>query len=102
MMSHSKIKSYSVFEINRIMDIHADILKIDMGFVQGESNADRSEVILEAVIDMAKNLNMGVITEGVETQAQVEKLINLGCRNFQGFYFSRPVPVKEFERAVAL
>ena len=50
---------------------------------------------------MANQLRMGVITEGVETREQVEKLQAVGCHNFQGFYYSRPVPVPIFE-AVAL
>jgi EAL domain-containing protein (putative c-di-GMP-specific phosphodiesterase class I) len=46
---------------------------------------------------MAKDLEMGVITEGVETQQQIDMLADLGCNMFQGFYFSKPIPVKEFE-----
>ena len=80
-----------------LKDVHADVLKIDMGFVRGKSNQRRSKIILESVIEMAQNLNMGVITEGVETRDQVDNLIRLGCHNFQGFYYSRPIPVQDFE-----
>ena len=86
--------------LSLLKDIHADVLKIDMGFVRGNSNLRRSRIILESVIEMAENLNMGVITEGVETREQVNSLMELGCRYFQGFYFSRPIPVEDFETVV--
>lgn len=86
--------------LSLLKDIQADVLKIDMGFIQGEKNAERSTIILESVIGMAKNLNMGLITEGVETREQTEKLIQMGCYHFQGFYFSRPIPVADFEMVV--
>ena len=97
MMSHSKIKSYSVFEINRIMDIHADILKIDMGFLRKTENQTRARVILNYTIDMAHELGMSVVTEGVETREQLEFLENMGCRMFQGYYFDKPMSVEDFE-----
>jgi EAL domain-containing protein (putative c-di-GMP-specific phosphodiesterase class I) len=43
---------------------------------------------------------MDVITEGVETQRQVEALVAMGCKSFQGYYFSRPVPLEDFESMV--
>lgn len=88
-------KGYS--SLSLLKDIHADVLKIDMGFVREGSNTDRSEVILDSVIEMAENLKMTVITEGVETKAQVDRLTQLGCHDFQGFYFSRPIPASDFE-----
>ena len=92
-------KGYS--SLSLLKDIHADVLKIDMGFLQSTHNEARSKVILRSVISMANELNMGVITEGVETQKQAETLTSMGCHNFQGFFYSRPVPVKDFE-ALAL
>ena len=83
--------------LSLLKDIHADVLKIDMGFLQGESNTQRSNVILGSVIDMANHLQMGVITEGVENREQVNNLVSLGCSLFQGFYYSQPLPMKDFE-----
>lgn len=91
-------KGYS--SLSLLKDIHADVLKIDMGFIRGKSNLRRSRIILESVIEMARNLNMAVITEGVETREQVDNLLELGCNDFQGFYFSRPLPVRDFEEVV--
>ena len=87
--------------LSLLKDIHADVLKIDMGFVRSTRNNHRSSIILGSVVDMANQLRMGVITEGVETREQVERLQAVGCHSFQGFYYSRPVPVPVFE-AVAL
>lgn len=80
-----------------LKDVHADVLKIDMGFLAGTNNQHRSSVILESVIDMAEQLHMDVVTEGVETKQQVQQLTEMGCRIFQGYYFSRPVSVDHFE-----
>jgi len=92
-------KGYS--SLSLLKDIHADVLKIDMGFLQNTEYRQRSRVILNSVIGMANELNMGVITEGVETLEQAKSLTAMGCHNFQGFFYSRPVPVKDFE-ALAL
>ncbi len=83
--------------LSLLKDVPADILKIDMGFMQGEENHHREKIILSSVIDMADNLEMGVITEGVEKSEQVEMLRNIGCHCFQGYYYSRPIPVSDFE-----
>lgn len=86
--------------LSMLKDVHADVLKIDMGFVHGGNNVVRKRVILEAVIAMANNLHMDVVTEGVETREQVELLSHMGCEMFQGFYFSRPIPIEDFEAVV--
>lgn len=83
--------------LNMLKDIKADILKIDMLFLQETEERVRSRVILNSVISMAKNLGMSVIAEGVETAEQRDFLAEMGCDIFQGYYFSRPVPVEEFE-----
>jgi diguanylate cyclase (GGDEF)-like protein len=92
-------KGYSSLSI--LKSIQADVLKIDMGFLREISNSSRSRTILRSVIDMARSLRMDVICEGVETEQQLEALVSMGCGLFQGFLFSRPVPVAEFENALA-
>ena len=87
--------------LSLLKDIHADVLKIDMGFLRDYERSERSRIILSSVIRMAERLGMDVVTEGVETRAQVEDLLSFGCRCFQGYFFSRPVPVRDFE-AVAM
>ena len=83
-----------------LKDINAHVLKIDMGFLRNSENSEKGLVILQSVITMAKELGMEVITEGVETQVQVENLTQMGCYMFQGYYFSKPVPVAAFEELI--
>lgn len=83
--------------LNMLKDIHADVLKIDMGFLRETQNHDRTKIILDVVVDLAKRLQMTVITEGVENKKQVDYLKKAGCDMFQGYYFDRPIPVSEFE-----
>ena len=74
-----------------------DRLKIDQSFVQGLlKQDDRATAIVSAVITLGHTLNLKVIGEGVETEAQLLKLRQLGCDEIQGFLFSRPVPDQEF------
>ncbi len=72
-------------------------LKIDQSFV-GQLGADASVgVIVRATIAMGHALGLEVVAEGVETQAQRELLVKKGCQRFQGYLFSRPVPIEAFE-----
>ncbi|MCR5754047.1 MAG: GGDEF domain-containing phosphodiesterase [Acetatifactor sp.] len=86
--------------LSLLKDIHADVLKIDMGFLRQSENNKRGAVILESVIDMAKRLGMEVISEGIETKEQLDNLSALGCSMFQGYYFSKPIPVAAFEKMI--
>ena len=83
--------------LSLLKDMPADILKIDMEFLHETENEQRSKKILESVISLAHELNMQVITEGVEYEGQVKFLLELGCDIFQGYYYSKPLPVDEFE-----
>ncbi len=83
--------------LNMLKDINADVLKIDMGFLRKTENTKRAQVILNYTIDMAHELGMGVVTEGVETREQLKFLKSMGCEKFQGYYFDRPMPVSQFE-----
>lgn len=84
--------------LNLLKDIKADVLKIDMGFLRETMNQERSHIILDAVIYMSKRLGMETVTEGVETENQLHMLTDLGCDMYQGYLFSRPIPVKDFEK----
>lgn len=84
--------------LSMLKDIPADVLKIDMGFLRETEQHVRSKIILESVVNMAKRLETEVIVEGVETPAQKQGLKEMGCLMCQGFLFSRPIPVDEFEK----
>lgn len=90
---------YSSF--NTLKDIPLDILKIDMKFLEGFESSDRAGCILETIVAMAKRLQMEVIAEGVETETQARFLHGIGCRRVQGFFYSRPLPVAEFNKLLA-
>ncbi len=84
--------------LSRLKDLPADVLKIDMGFLRESERNVRSKIILESVVQMAGKLDTAVIVEGVETDHQKQDILNMGCRMYQGFLFSRPVSREEFER----
>ena len=83
--------------LNMLKEVPANILKIDMAFLQLNGNENKGKKIVSTIIALAKALDMQVVVEGVEQEEQVEFLIEAGCDLFQGFYFDRPLPVLEFE-----
>lgn len=74
-----------------------DQLKIDQSFVRDIVTDPGDAVIVKTIIGMAHNLGLEVIAEGVETEAQRQRLLDYDCRMFQGYLFSRPLPLAEFE-----
>jgi EAL domain-containing protein (putative c-di-GMP-specific phosphodiesterase class I) len=78
-----------------------DELKIDQGFVQGAPANDNDAAIVRSIISLAGSLGLSVVAEGVETEAHREFLERNGCRRYQGYLFSRPVPVSAFEELAA-
>lgn len=81
--------------LNMLNDIDVNILKMDMGFLEQDSQKSRD--ILESVVHMAKWLNLPTIAEGVQTKEQVDFLLGIGCTYAQGFYYYAPMPVEEFQ-----
>jgi len=75
----------------------ADIVKIDRSFVSGLGGQDSDEAIVRAVLAMAHATDRIVVAEGVETEQQAARLLELGCDQVQGFLFSPPVPAMDFD-----
>ncbi len=75
-----------------------DSLKIDRAFVKDISTDDDDRAVIITIITLAHSLKMQVVAEGVETADQVAFLQGKNCDTFQGYYFSRPLPAREFEQ----
>ena len=75
-----------------------DTLKIDRAFVREVSVDPFDEAIADTIVTLGHSLRLRVVAEGVETQAQVDRLRDLRCDEMQGFYFCRPLPADAFER----
>ncbi|WP_432474723.1 EAL domain-containing protein [Amphritea sp. HPY] len=75
-------------------------LKIDKSFIDNITENERDASIVKAIITMAHSLDMSVVAEGVETSGQNDFLLENGCDQIQGYYYSRPLPVDQFEDLV--
>ncbi|WP_242137459.1 GGDEF and EAL domain-containing protein [Sphingomonas sp. TREG-RG-20F-R18-01] len=78
-----------------------DCLKIDRSFIEGMGRERESAAIVQSIIHLGRALGLGVIAEGVESEAQLQSLRVAGCSHMQGFLFSRPV-TKAFARQIAV
>lgn len=83
--------------LNALKDIRVDKLKLDMKFVEEDDTEGRGKIILSSIVNMTRKLGIRVIAEGVETKEQAEMLRSFGCSQMQGYYFSRPLPEREYE-----
>ncbi|MEC7816744.1 MAG: EAL domain-containing protein [Pseudomonadota bacterium] len=77
-----------------------DELKIDQGFVRDILDDPNDAAIAETILALASALKLSAVAEGVETRGQLDRLVAMGCRHFQGYFFGRPVPASEFEQQV--
>lgn len=87
-------KGYS--SLGLLQDCDVDVLKIDMDFVRQISTNPKTRIILRATIDMAHQLGLHVVAEGVETSEQLEFLRGCKCDYIQGYYYSKPLPEEQF------
>jgi EAL domain-containing protein (putative c-di-GMP-specific phosphodiesterase class I) len=78
-----------------------DALKVDRSFVDGLGTESRDTAVTEAIVAMARALQLRVVGEGAETELQVSELGRLGCDLVQGFHFSRPVSADAITRMLA-
>jgi EAL domain-containing protein (putative c-di-GMP-specific phosphodiesterase class I) len=83
--------------LNSLKDISIDILKLDMKFFEESETPRRSEKIIASMVGLANSLAIPVIAEGVEKKEQIDFLNQVGCHVVQGYYFSKPMSVEQYE-----
>jgi EAL domain-containing protein (putative c-di-GMP-specific phosphodiesterase class I) len=86
--------------LSHLHKLPVDALKIDRSFVRSMLLTD-GPAIVESILALARTLETGVVAEGVETEQQARELARLGCRYAQGYFFSRPLPVRSAEEILA-
>lgn len=84
--------------LTSLTDIDVDVLKLDMQFLTKSIKTEKGTWILKHTIDMAESIGLTVLAEGVETPEDCRKLLGLGCHYAQGYFFSKPIPVNEYEK----
>lgn len=84
--------------LNLLRDFSADVLKLDKSFIDRHTGTKRDSVVVSNVAKMANELDMSVITEGVENWEQVEFLKSVNINMVQGFLFDKPLQKEDFER----
>lgn len=87
--------------LSHLKQFPVDIIKIDRSFIKDIPNDKTDAAITEAIIAIGKSLNIQVVAEGVETVEQLEFLRERNCDEIQGYYFSRPLPARDFVKLLA-
>lgn len=82
--------------LSYIKSLPLDLIKIDQSFVRDITTDQNDAVIVETIISMANHLGLELLAEGVENRQELEFLHSKGCLNYQGYYFSRPLPATTF------
>ncbi len=86
--------------MSQLLSFRFDKIKIDRSFVQNLGHEGNGDVIVRAIIGLAKGLGLTTAAEGIETQTQLTELITEGCIEGQGFLFGKPVPAAEIPRLI--
>ena len=86
--------------LNMLKSLPVDVLKIDMNFLGKTDDEQKADTIVKNVINLAMELGMTALTEGVESIDQFDILSSMGCSLFQGYYFSKPIPLDDFDNLV--
>lgn len=82
--------------LSYLQRLPVDLIKIDRSFVRDITHSANDGAIVRAVIALAQSLRVNVVAEGVETEEQLAYLRRSGCREVQGYYYSKPLPIEQF------
>lgn len=87
--------------LSYLKQFNVDKLKIDLSFVRNINHSPQNKAIVQAIINMAKSLNLKTIAEGVEQKSELQSLMDMGCDEIQGYYYSKPLSVSDFEKYIS-
>lgn len=87
---------YGYSSLTLLREFEIDVLKLDRSFFLNLESS-RARDVIASILDMAEKLHISTVAEGIETQQQMEYIRTVNCDTIQGYYFSRPLPVEEFE-----
>jgi diguanylate cyclase (GGDEF)-like protein len=88
--------------LSRLKNLPFDRLKIDIQFVRGIENSEKDRRIISTIMDLAENLELDVVAEGVETSVQADFLKSKNCDEMQGYHYYKPLTADEFEETLKL
>ena len=94
---HLPVKERLDSSLGYLKKVPIDTLKIDRSFIGGLSSDADDMLLVCSIIELARSFRLVVVAEGVETQEHLEILKKLGCLQYQGYLFSKPITAKEFE-----
>ena len=81
-----------------LRNFEVNTLKIDRSFLIDIATNTADQAIVSSIIELARNLKLNVVAEGIETVEQLEQVFSRGCYIIQGYYFAKPMCVDDFER----
>ncbi len=84
--------------LNMMKEVVVDRIKLDLRFLTGDGDYERGKIVINFIVQLANALGMKVLAEGVETLKQADFLMGLGCTEMQGYFFYKPMPVRDLER----
>lgn len=84
--------------LSLLKDMATDVIKLDKEFFVHDELLNEEKIVVSSIINMAKQLNMKVLSEGIETKKQTEFLKEMDCDMVQGYFYAKPMPIREFER----
>lgn len=88
--------------LSQLQSLNIDVIKIDQSFVRKLGKDYQSETLCETIVSIGRSLDITIVAEGVETEAQLRKLQAMGCDEVQGYLLSKPVPPDEIPELMRL
>lgn len=87
--------------LSYLRSFNFDVLKIDRSFVKDIDNDEQAQNIIKAIVNLAQSLKLLIVCEGIETETQLAFLAGIGCHEGQGYYYTPPLPLEQFELYMA-